>query len=51
MTAALIRRGNVGTNMYRGRMSCEHEEGHLHVKKRGLGQILPLQKESTLLKP
>ena len=29
------------TNIFDGRMPCQHEEGHLHVKERGLEQILP----------
>lgn len=39
MTAALIRRGKVFTNIFERRMPCEHE-GHLHVKERSLEQIL-----------
>lgn len=41
MIAALIRRGKVFTSIFEGRMPCEHEEGHLHVKERTLEQILP----------
>ena len=39
MTAALIRRVKVFTNIFERRMPCEHE-GHLHVKERSLEQIL-----------
>ena len=39
----LIKRGNLNIEMYSGRAPCEHEDGHLQVKKRALEQILPLQ--------
>lgn len=36
MTGMLTRRGNLGTDIIRGKTACEHEDSSLEAKKRSL---------------
>ena len=42
VTAILIKRGNLETDIRTGKTPCEHEDGHLQAKERGLEPTLAI---------
>lgn len=43
MMGVFTKRGNLETDLHKGRTPCEDEDGHSQAKERGQEQVLSLQ--------